>query len=108
MEDDRTTEEILEELAGLRRRLAQMQGESTPGPAPPVRPAAVTRRDALTVWVAPVLVSLPIVQTACAPPRDAQPRSEAEPEVAPTMTVPTMAVPTMVVPTMVVPTASQS
>ena len=94
MDDDRTTEELLEELARLRRRVAQMQAEPTPAET-----QTVTRRDALTAWVAPVLVSLPIVQTACAPPRDAERRSDAARDVAPTMAVPTMVVPTMAVPT---------
>ena len=87
MDDDRTTEELRAELSTLRRRLAELRPASA-------EPASVTRRTALTAWVAPVLVSLPVVQMACAPPEDEAPGVRAEPEVAPTMVVPTTVVPT--------------
>ena len=97
--------ELEEEIEALRRQLA---GGASPVAGEPSLAGRVTRRDALKVWIAPVLVSVPLAARGTAKSRiessDARPAG-ASPTAVPTPFAPTAERPPSKNPTPVAPTA---
>lgn len=61
--DTKTREQLLAELAALKEQLDERQTAGpSPGASTPVFSAPLTRRQSMVSWVAPVILSLPILQ----------------------------------------------
>ena len=108
--DRASDDELRLEIRRLRRLLAEQDEDQAPG---------LSRRDALTAWVAPVLLSLPLAGSTVArvlpiptgtqpPPTTRVSPTSVEPTWPPypTEVVPTTFAPTSVVPTTFAPTRS--
>ncbi len=56
----KTRQDLLDELAKLRSKLAEREGDEQPGTGEPSFSRPITLRKALTNWVAPVVLSIPL------------------------------------------------
>jgi hypothetical protein len=99
-DDTKTREELLAEIDALKAKLERQSSEAGKPPseklAAPVFSVPVTRRGALASWVAPVILSLPVLGTVLKPgtahavfPQDDYIAPTATPTAAPVVAVPT-------------------
>jgi hypothetical protein len=81
-DEQKTKQELLAELEGLRRRLAAAEpandAEDEGGSSQPAFTRPITRRTALSNWVAPVILAIPLA--AASRPRVAQAQPPTRPE----------------------------
>jgi hypothetical protein len=64
-DDGKTREQLLAEIDALKAALERRAADPAPAKAAPETPAAsasLTRRESLVGWVAPVILSMPVVQ----------------------------------------------
>jgi hypothetical protein len=99
-DDTKTKEELLAEIDALKAKLERQSSEAGKPPseklAAPVFSVPLTRRGALASWVAPVILSLPVLGTVLKPgtahaafPEDDYIAPTAKPTAAPVVAVPT-------------------
>jgi hypothetical protein len=124
--DTKTREQLLAEIEALQKQLGKRDGDQPESTASaPVFSGPITRRESLVSWVAPVILSLPVVQglgmvlkpgTAYAGSDDSVPlptfhaptfhAPTITPRPAPTLHAPTFHAPTFHAPTLAPPTAA--
>jgi hypothetical protein len=68
-DESKTKEQLLAELEALKKRLEELDGKPPASARPeaaaaPILATPISRRGAFTTWVAPVILSVPAVQTA--------------------------------------------